>query len=65
MFNNDDIDSIKEHASTYIKMFTYENNITDKIPIHLISDSLVEKYEVFKFKKYTIFLAEVISKILN
>lgn len=48
MFNNDDIDSIKEHASTYIKMFTYENNITDKIPIHLISDSLVEKYEVFR-----------------
>ena len=48
MFNQDDTNTIKDKVSHYIKMFSYEDNTTENIPIHLISDSSVEKYDVYR-----------------
>ena len=48
MFNQDSPITIKEKIASYISMFSYDENVTEKIPIHLISDSSVEKYEIYK-----------------
>ena len=48
MFNQDDINTIREKVTSYISMFSYDDNLTEKFPIHVISDSSVEKYEIYR-----------------
>lgn len=48
MFNQDDINTIREKVTSYISMFSYDENITKKFPIHVISDSSVDKYEIYR-----------------
>jgi len=51
MFNKDSPQEIQNKLSAYISMFNFEDSVSKKISVHMISDNSTEKFLVYEDKK--------------